>query len=552
VPAPIRRSTRRLVWLLILLPLLICVLGGLYMLGMTYLEGNPRSFLRSVEWAAETLTTTGYGADATWQHPLMNLLVIGTQLLGMSIIVLIFPLYVLPYLEEQFEARLQRTLPPMQGKVLIQGYSPAVDSLVQELRREGVGLVILEQDDAAARTLRDRGYDVVAGNLEEQADLLSGVARARALVTNGDDHTGASFIMIAREYGFHGPMLALCADPLHRTPMEQIGATAVFTPSHILAAALAARASTRISPRHEGLRLVGDYLDLGEFRVRADSPFAGRQLGELGLRERYAITLLGQYVGGRFLQVEGPATRIEPGAILVAVGSQESLQRIEQLATPINRQGPIVVAGYGAVGQKVVEMLRDAGEETVVIDSAPREGVDVVGNVLERHTLARAGVGKAKAMILALSNDSAGVFAAAVVRDYDGNLPLIARVNRAPNVARLYTVGADFALSIGEVAGQIIAHHVLERADVVLEDQLKFVRVAPGRLVGIHPWQAQAREKTGAAIVAVQRGSDVVVNFKPGFIVAADDVVFICGSVPCLEKYFEEFDTQAVAAPLQH
>jgi Trk K+ transport system NAD-binding subunit len=538
--------------MLLFVPLLICLLGGLYMLGMTYLEGSPRSFMRSVEWAAETLTTTGYGADATWQHPLMNLLVIGTQLLGMSIMVLIFPLYVLPYLEEQFEARLQRTLPPMQGKVLIQGYSPAVDSLVQELRRESVGLVILEQDDAAARTLRDRGYEVVAGNLEEQADLLAGVAAARALVTNGDDHTGASFIMMAQEFGFRGPMVALCADPLHRVPMERIGATAVFTPSHVLAAALAARASTRISPRHEGLRLVGDYLDLGEFRVRAESPFAGRQLGELELRERYAVTLLGQYVGGRFLQVEGPATRIEPGAILVAVGSQESLQRIEQLATPINRGGAIVVAGYGAVGQKVVEMLRDAGEDTVVIDEVMHEGVDVVGNVLERTTLARAGVSTAKAMILALSNDSAGVFAAAVVRDYDGNLPLIARVNRGPNVARLYTVGADFALSIGDVAGQIIAHQVLERADVVLEDQLKFVRVAPGRLVGMHPWQAQAREKTGAAIVAVQRGSDVVVNFKAGFVVAADDIVFICGSTPSLERYFDEFDTEAVAAPLQY
>lgn len=552
MPAPLRRSTRRLVLLLVFVPLLVCVLGTLYMLGMNYLEHSPRGFLRSLEWASETLTTTGYGADSTWHHPLMYLLVIATQLLGISILVLVFPLYVLPYLEEQFEARLPRTLPSMHGRVLIQGYSAAVDTLVTELRREGVGLVILEQDDAAARSLRDRGYDVVAGNLEEQPDLLAGVAKARALVTNGDDHTGASFIMMAREYGFSGPMLALCADPLHRAPMEQIGASAVFTPSHVLAAALAARASTRISPRHEGLRMVGDYLDLGEFRVRADSPFAGRRLGELELRERYAVTLLGQYVGGRFLQVEGPATRIVPGAILVAVGSQESLQRIEQLATPVNRHGPIVVAGYGAVGQKVVEMLREAGEETVVIDEVMAEGVDVVGNVLERSTLDRADVLNAKVMILALSNDSAGVFAAAVVRDYDGNVPLIARVNRGPNVARLYTVGADFALSIGEVAGQIIAHHVLERVDLVLEDQLKFVRVAPGRLVGMHPWQAQAREKTGAAIVAVQRGSDVVVNFKPDFVLAEEDAVFICGSAPSLDRYFDEFETATVAAPLQH
>ena len=46
------------------MPLLVVVLGTLYMLGMTYLEGSPRSFLRSIEWASESITTTGYGADS--------------------------------------------------------------------------------------------------------------------------------------------------------------------------------------------------------------------------------------------------------------------------------------------------------------------------------------------------------------------------------------------------------------------------------------------------------------------------------------------------------
>jgi Trk K+ transport system NAD-binding subunit len=171
----------------------------------------------------------------------------------------------------------------------------------------------------------------------------------------------------------------------------------------------------------------------------------------------------------------------------------------------------------------------------------------VVGNVLEQSTLVRARVSSAKAVILALSNDSAGVFGAAVVRDYAGNLPLIARVNRAPNVARLYAAGADFALSIGQVAGQILAHHLLNRSDVVLEQQLKFIRVLPGDLVGLHPWQAQVREKTGAAVVAVERNKAVLVNFDAGFRVAADDILFVCGSAKCLARYTQEF--RATKAP---
>lgn len=49
--------------------LVVCTLG--YMVGMDWLEGQHRGFWQSMEWAAETLTTTGYGADHTWHHPLM-------------------------------------------------------------------------------------------------------------------------------------------------------------------------------------------------------------------------------------------------------------------------------------------------------------------------------------------------------------------------------------------------------------------------------------------------------------------------------------------------
>ena len=52
------------------------VLGTIYMLGMDYLEGTPRTFLQGIQWASETITTTGYGADNRWNHPVMALFVI--------------------------------------------------------------------------------------------------------------------------------------------------------------------------------------------------------------------------------------------------------------------------------------------------------------------------------------------------------------------------------------------------------------------------------------------------------------------------------------------
>jgi voltage-gated potassium channel len=112
---------------------------------------------------------------------------------------------------------------------------------------------------------------------------------------------------------------------------------------------------------------------MAEFRVRAESPLAGKRLGDLHLREQHGVSVIGQWHGGAFRTTKGPDTQVEPGAILVVVGAHANLERVERMALPIRRTGPIVVAGYGAVGHKVIELLHDAGETCVVIDrlSAP-------------------------------------------------------------------------------------------------------------------------------------------------------------------------------------
>lgn len=539
----LKRSTKRVFALLALLPAAVLILGMSYMLGMEHLEGTPRTFLQSMQWASETLTTTGYGADSGWRHPAMALFVIISQFLGQFLVFLIFPVLVLPYFEEQFEVRLQHVLPPMDGKVLFYRYGPAIESLLEEFNSAQSPFVILEEDMALARSLRDRGYNVVFGKLSDDPAILAPVNQARAVVTNSGDHANATCTLIAREAGFSGPIYALADDPIYRAPMIQIGATEVFTPAHVLGAALASRASTRISPPAEGMHLLGSKVGMAEFRVRAESPLAGRQLGDLRLREQHGVSVIGQWYGGVFTTAKGPETRIESGAILVVVGTHANLEKVERMAMPIRRAGPIVLAGFGVVGRKVVEMLHDAGETCVVIDRVAAPGVDVVGNVLERSNLDLARVREASAVILALSDDSESVFATAMVRDYAPEIPLIVRVLRTPNTARLYRSGADFAISVGQVAGQILAYHLLGEQNIHVENRIKFIRLSAGNLAGEHPWRSEALDRTGAKVVAVERERDVLVEFDNGFVLRPDDTLFICGSINSLERYQREFQT---------
>lgn len=130
-------------------------------------------------------------------------------------------------------------------------------------------------------------------------------------------------------------------------------------------------------------------MGLAEFRVRASSPLAGKRHGYRQLRVRHGVTVIGQWICGAFSTATGPDTRIEAGAILVIVGAQANLAKVERLAIPPppRRSGPIVLAGYGDVGRKFVELLDDADETAIVIDREAGPGIDVVGNVLELATM---------------------------------------------------------------------------------------------------------------------------------------------------------------------
>lgn len=535
----VRRSTYRLLLLLASLPLVMLCFALFYKYGMTYLEGKPHTLWQSFEWAAETLTTTGYGGDARWQNPVMVIFVILVQFSGLFLVFLIFPIYVLPFFEERFEARLPRALPALAGEVLIYRYGPAIISLIGELRRFRYSSIIVESDEPTARRLKDRGETVVLLDINE--DRLEGesLKGAHALVANGSDHENATLVISAREAGYRGSIYALAEDPLHRPAMITAGADVVFTPRHVLAAALAARASERISPSVSGVQQIGRHVGVTQLRISPTSPLAGSLLAEAQIRERIGATVIGLWRDGELVDSPNSETRLSAGSIIIAIGGQEALTRLGELAIPIAQTGTFIVAGYGDVGRKTTEFLRDAGEQVRVINDREVDGVDIVGNVLHTATLKAAAVREARAVILTIGNDSESLFAAAMVREYAPDVPLLARVNQDRSVERLHRLGVDFALSVGQVAGQILAHHLLGEDYVGVEPNLKVVEVRSEGLVGNHPWRAGIRESTGCQVVAVRRGDEVQVEYDPDFRVAADDILYLCGAGEALDAYFK-------------
>ncbi len=524
--------------------LVILAAARLYMLGMEHLEHAPRGFWMSLEVVIESMTSTGYGHDAGWQHPLMNLLVILLQLLGLTMLLAVFPLYLVPFFESRFEQRLPTEALKVDGHVLIYRQSQAIGTVLGELERAGQPVLVLEADEAAARKLLDQGHAVIHRGLDDEGLLAAGLLRARSVIANGSDEENASLALAARQLGYSGEIIAVLEDPAYLDVMRIAGSTEVLTPRQLLAVALAARASERVSPTLAGAHQLGDKLEVYQLRVHPDSRLAGLDLRQAAIGARTGASVIGQWVGGKLIANPGPEMIIRPGGILVVAGShasREALTRLEAGTRAVAAAGPILVVGHGEVGGQVVSLLRQAGETVRVYDRRPGPGVDRVGDIIDPQTLQAAELEQAQAVVLAIDSDVSTLFATVIIRDRCLTVPILARVNVAENLEKIHRAGADFALSFSQVAGSLLVSRLLGRHALDLDPQLKLLKVPAAKLAGKNPVDLDLRTRTGCSVVAVERGDQLLTVLEADFSFEAGDAVFVCGNQEAVASFQRQF-----------
>lgn len=516
-----RRPARRL-WLLVVV-VLACILASavLYQIGMARLEGKPRTFWESFAWAGETLSTTGYGSDSKWSHPVMVLLVVGVQFVGVFLMFLIIPIYLVPFLEERFEERVPRAASDkLNDHVIVFRFGPAVETLLRRLKDANVPALVVETDESRARAVLEQQQDVVFTRSDEDALDVCRIAQARALVTNGDDRENAAMILRARQQGFAREIYAFVEDPSHRKPMELAGATAVYTPRHIIAAALAAHGSDRLSPRLPGLQMIA-CVERREVRVAATSTLAGRTLREAKL----PATVVGIWNRSTLITRCGPDAILEPGAVIELVGTRETLEESARMLETrlLHNDGMFLIAGFGEVGRKVHELLTDVGEEVCVIERSAGKNVDVVGDVLDSSVLEKSRLTEARALMLALDSDDSTLFATVIARDLAPDVPIIARVNHSRNLDSIHRAGADYALSIADVSGQMLSAKLLGKHARVREEHRRVMRIDD--VAGRTPADLAAE---GKAVLAVSRGGEFLPRVDPELRLDGGDEVWVC------------------------
>jgi voltage-gated potassium channel len=228
----------------------------------------------------------------------------------------------------------------------------------------------------------------------------------------------------------------------------------------------------------------------------------------------------------------------------------------------------IIVCGYGRVGQRAGDELREAGVRYVVLDFSEdalehaRENDDlfVDGSGAEDEDLVEAGIDRARGIIVASDDDGDNLYITLSVKSRRPEVTVIARASSEEAERKLKLAGADRVVTPYTTAGRVMAQlmirpqvtsfvHAMTSSDApdLNWEEIEITQAcgAAGRTIG----DLGISSRTGAHIVAIRKpGGALVMRPTKDTVLGESDVIVGIGSPEEIRKLEELFEPQETNA----
>ena len=240
---------------------------------------------------------------------------------------------------------------------------------------------------------------------------------------------------------------------------------------------------------------------------------------------------------------------------LVARGLSDPSGRRKMRTKIANLKNHVIVAGYGRMGQRIVEELRQEKIDFVVIDKESgfeelcqsRGYLYIRGDAEEDEVLQRAGISEAKSLIAATGSDAENAFIAMSVKALNPKVFVVARADDDSAIRKLKKAGADRVVNPYAIAGQRMVNTVLR--PVALDFMSTTLSSAKSPL-GIQEFHVPAgspfanktlqelelRKRCGVNVAAIVRDGRDITNPEPDLIIEPADHMIILGTEEQFDK----------------
>lgn len=210
------------------------------------------------------------------------------------------------------------------------------------------------------------------------------------------------------------------------------------------------------------------------------------------------------------------------------------VKRIQRIMKGLH--GHVIVCGYGRVGEKAVEELRDHAHDVVIIESnlelvkqLQKKGWRVLaGDATLDENLVDAGIGRAKSLITTLPDDAQNLYVVLSAREKRPNLLIISRASKSNAVSKLRVAGAQNVIMPDQVGGAHMAslvaipdvvefmdHIRIQGIDAVNLEEIS-VSQLPENLQFQTLGEMDAKNRIGVNVIGLKRASgEMVINPAP-------------------------------------
>lgn len=312
-----------------------------------YMVISGVDLLRAFYMTVLTVTTIGYGEmwDMTNRDRVFNLfvMVIGVgAVMGYSLAVLIELVSSGELIKILRFRKMVGDISALKGHYLIFGFNDYVTELIFELRKNGIPVVVISDDDKLEEFAEEHQirYYLKLDPTKENTVYLANVKSAvGAIVATDNDYKNLAVTLTVKSvvnkeniYPFF--ILGIVKNSEFSEKLKLVGADFVETIPSIV--------SKRISVLAKKPPIFGEkslleeilfgghvFIDIEEFMVQPNSPLVGKSLKELKLKNKFGITVIAiRKRDGRVIYTPNGDTVIEALDLLVVVAPAERIKRV--------------------------------------------------------------------------------------------------------------------------------------------------------------------------------------------------------------------------------
>lgn len=295
------------------------------------------SILDSLYVTAQTVTTVGFG-DLTPRTIAGRAFATVFMMVGVGIVLYALTSTVQSIVHSELFARYghSRKMSKLRNHFIICGAGRVGSHLIRSLRAVDGTFLVIESDQRKCEALMDLGIAVLIRDATLEETLIeAGVEHARGLATClPDDADNVYVVLTARDLnpGIH--IVARAAEEQAESKLIRAGANRVVAPT-IIGGHRMAMALTKPAVGDFLDSVTANHLELGfeQLEVAPVSSLVGRKLSETVIRSELNIVVVSiRRANGEIIFNPSGETRIEGGDILIAIGNEESLVRLNALA----------------------------------------------------------------------------------------------------------------------------------------------------------------------------------------------------------------------------